>query len=60
MADVIVNDTIIIELKSVKRIINAHVAQLVNYHVSIEKPISLILNFETRKIKAKRKFKDLN
>ena len=31
VADIIVNDTIILELKSVRRIIEAHEVQLVNY-----------------------------
>ncbi len=41
----IVNDAVIIELKSVRRIIKAHEVQLVNYHVATGKPASLILNF---------------
>ena len=31
VADIIVNDTVIVELKSVRRIIKAHEVQLVNY-----------------------------
>ena len=59
VADIIVNDTIILELKSVRRIIKAHEVQLVNYLVATGKPIGLILNFGERKVEVKRKIKDL-
>ncbi len=60
VADFIVNDTIILELKSVKRIIKAHEVQLVNYLVATGKPVGLILNFGEKKVEIKRKVKDLN
>jgi len=44
IADIIVNDTIILEPKSVKRIIKTHEVQLVNYLVVTGKHVSLILN----------------
>ena len=44
VADIIVNDTIILELKSVRRVVKAHEVQLVNYLVATGKPIGLILN----------------
>jgi len=59
MADVIVNDTIILELKSVRRVIRAHEVQLVNYLVATGKPLGLLLNFGERKVEVKRKIKDL-
>ncbi len=59
VADIIVNDTIILELKSVRRIIKAHEVQLVNYLVATEKPVGLILNFGESKVEVKRKSKDL-
>ena len=60
VADIIVNDTVILELKSVKRIIKAHEVQLVNYLVATGKPVGLILNFGERKVDVKRKIRDLN
>ncbi|HED00920.1 MAG TPA: GxxExxY protein [Proteobacteria bacterium] len=60
VADIIVNDTIILELKSVKRIIKAHEVQLVNYLVATGKPVGLILNFGESKVEVKRKVKVLN
>ena len=60
VADMIVNDAIIIELKSVRRIIKAHEIQLVNYLVATGKRVGLILNFGERKVEIKRKVKELN
>ena len=60
VADMMVNDAVIIELKSVRRIIKAHEIQLVNYLVATGKPLGLILNFGERKVEIKRKVKDLN
>ena len=58
-ADIIVDDTIILELKSVRRIIKAHEVQLVNYLVATGKPVGLLLNFGETKVEIKRKIKDL-
>ena len=60
VADIIVNDAIILELKSVRRIIRAHEVQLVNYLVATGKHVGLIINFGERKVEIKRKVKDLN
>jgi GxxExxY protein len=59
VADIIVNDTIILELKSVRRVIEAHEVQLVNYLVATGKPVGLLLNFGERKVEVRRKIKDL-
>ncbi|MCK5565710.1 MAG: GxxExxY protein [Planctomycetes bacterium] len=59
VADVIVNDTVMVELKSVSKIIKAHEIQLVNYLVSTNKPVGLILNFAENKVEVKRKVKEL-
>ena len=59
ITDIIVEDTIILELKSVKRIVKAHEVQLVNYLVATGKPIGLILNFGEWKVEIKRKVKEL-
>ena len=59
IADIIVENTVILELKSVKRIVQAHEVQLVNYLVATGNPVGLILNFGERKVEIKRKVKDL-
>ena len=60
IADIIVNDTVILELKFVRQIIKVHEIQLVNYLVATGKPVGLILNFCENKMEVKRKIKDLD
>ena len=59
VADIIVEDTIIVELKSVRRIINAYEIQLVNYLVATGKDVGLIVNFGESKVQIKRKVRQL-
>ena len=59
VADIIVNDAVIVELKSVQSLRPVHEVQLVNYLVATNKPIGLLLNFGERKVEVKRKVKDL-
>jgi GxxExxY protein len=58
-ADIIVDDTVILELKSIRQIMLAHEVQLVNYLVATGKPVGLILNFGEQKVEVRRKVKDL-
>lgn len=44
-ADIIVEDTVIIELKAVDELAKIHEVQLVNYLVATGKPIGLLINF---------------
>ena len=53
-ADLLVDDKVIVELKAVKEIIDAHEAQLVNYLKATNKEVGLLLNFGTQ-AKFKRK-----
>ena len=59
-ADLLVDDTIIAELKSVRRMAKAHEVQLVNYLVATGKPVGLLLNFGERGVEVKRKTRELN
>ncbi len=59
VADVLVERAVILELKSVKRIVRAHEVQLVNYLVATGKDVGLILNFGTDKLEIKRKVRSL-
>ena len=59
VADMIVDDTIILELKSVRRIAKAHEIQLVNYLVATGKPVGLLINFGEYKVEIKRKLREL-
>lgn len=44
-ADLIVNGVVLIELKSVERLVDAHDAQLLNYLKATEIEVGLLLNF---------------
>ncbi len=59
-ADIIVEGTIILELKSVSKIITAHEVQLVNYLTATDKPVGLILNFAEHGVEVKRKVRSLS
>jgi len=58
-ADILVENTVILELKSIRQITQAHEVQLVNYLVATGKQVGLILNFGEQKVEVKRKVKDL-
>jgi GxxExxY protein len=59
-ADITVEDTIIVELKSVRHISASHEVQLVNYLVGTGKPVGLLLNFGEQRVEVKRKVRDLD
>jgi GxxExxY protein len=58
-SDILVEDTVIVELKSVRQSTQAHEVQLVNYLVATGKPVGLLLNFGEQKVEVKRKVRDL-
>ena len=59
-ADVLVEESIILELKSIQRILKVHEVQLVNYLVATRKDVGLLLNFGERKVEIKRKLREFN
>lgn len=59
IADILVNDTVLLELKSVRKLVEAHEVQLVNYLVATGKPVGLLINFGETQVGVKRKVKDL-
>jgi len=44
-ADLVVNDTIVIELKAIQKLLDEHEAQLINYLKATEYQVGLLLNF---------------
>lgn len=56
-ADLIVNDVVLLELKSVDKLIDAHDAQLINYLKATEIEVGLLLNFG-REAEFRRKIYD--
>ena len=54
VADILVGDKIILELKSVEKINNAHRAQALNYLKATGKRLAIILNFAKEKLEYER------
>ena len=59
LADIVVNELIILELKSVRQLAKAHEMQLVNYLVATGKPVGLLINFGELGVEIKRKVREL-
>jgi len=55
-----VEETVIVELKSVRRVVRAHETQLVNYLVATKIYVVLVLNFGKLKVEVKRKVRTLS
>ena len=60
VADVIVEDSVILELKFVRCLARVHETQLVNYLAAAGKEVELLLNFGEQKVEVNRKVKNLN
>jgi len=59
-ADILVEDKIIIELKSLNQLARAHEVQLVNYLTATNTATGLLINFGPKGVEVKRKVRDLN
>ncbi len=58
-ADILVNDTVIVELKSLRQLVESHEVQLVNYLVATGKPVGLLINFGPDGVRVRRKVREL-
>jgi GxxExxY protein len=56
-ADLLVNDSLIIELKSIQSLAKAHEVQLVNYLVATRIDEGLLVNFGAERLEYKKKFR---
>jgi GxxExxY protein len=56
-ADLFVEDTVVVELKSVQTLAKDHEVQLVNYLNALRKEIGLLINFGPSGVDVKRKFR---
>ncbi len=54
VADIVVNDTILLELKSAEAIADEHIAQTLNYLKATGMRLAIILNFGPDKLEHKR------
>ncbi len=59
IADVIVENEVILELKSVRNLTVSHEVQLVNYLTATCKDVGLLINFGEKKVEIKRKVRVL-
>jgi GxxExxY protein len=59
-ADLVVEDTVVVELKSVQNTIKEHEVQLVNYLNAIEEEIGLLINFGPSGVEVKRKYRQFS
>ena len=55
VADILVENAVLVELKSVRNIVKAHEIQLVNYLAATKTPVGLLLNFGESNVEVKRK-----
>ena len=53
-ADILIEDNVILEIKSVENIIDAHIAQTLNYLKATGLRLAIILNFSKEKLEYKR------
>ena len=58
--DLLVEDEIVIELKSVENLTKAHEVQVVNYLNGLKKEIGLLINFGPTGVDVKRKYREPN
>lgn len=58
-ADIIVEDLIILEIKSVQNIVKEFEVKLVNYLTATKKDVGLLINFGKEKVEVKRKVRVL-
>ena len=56
-ADIVVNNDIIVELKSVESLSKAHDVQLVNYLNALKTEVGLLINFGPNGVQVKRKYR---
>lgn len=54
VADLLVENRVVVELKVARAIEDAHVAQCLNYLKATGLPVCLLLNFGTRKVQVRR------
>jgi len=55
--DLLVADQIIVELKSVRQLVEEHEVQLVNYLTATKTDVGLLINFGPSKVDIKRKYR---
>jgi GxxExxY protein len=57
--DLFIDNTIVVELKSVQNLAKEHEVQLVNYLNGLKKEIGLLINFGPSGVQVKRKYREV-
>jgi GxxExxY protein len=57
-ADLFVENTVVVELKSRQNLVKGHEVQLVNYLNALRKEVGLLINFGPSGVEVKRKYRD--
>lgn len=57
IADLLIEDNLIVELKAIQTLATAHEVQTVNYLVATKKDVGLLLNFGAERLEFKKKFR---
>ena len=60
IADIFVEDKVIVELKAIRQLTTMHEVQLVNYLTSTNTEVGLLINFGATEVEVKRKVKTLS
>jgi len=60
VADILVENEVVVELKSIRETALVHEVQLVNYLKALNKDVGLLLNFSEDGVKVKRKVRQLS
>jgi GxxExxY protein len=55
VADILVENQVLVELKAVRTLSSAHEVQLVNYLAATRIPVGLLINFGENKVEVKRR-----
>lgn len=59
IADILVENAVVVELKSVQNLSKSHEVQLVNYLSATGISVGLLINFGEKGVEVRRKWKDL-
>lgn len=59
IADILVENAVVVELKSVQNLSKSHEVQLVNYLSATGMSVGLLINFGEKGVEVRRKWKDL-
>jgi GxxExxY protein len=59
IADLVVEEVVVVELKAIRSLELVHEVQLVNYLNGLQKPVGLLINFGDQKVEVRRKVRTL-